>query len=135
MTLNRRGQSGFTLVEVLVASSIAIASMGLLLNLFGAGLDRMARVELQSQQLIVEKAVTLQLAEVNPAAETQGEGRAGDWVYRWQTTRITPFRQGTDFIDGAIEPRDFALFLISIDLQKPGRNARSFELRQVGWRS
>ncbi|MBT5197781.1 MAG: type II secretion system protein, partial [Gammaproteobacteria bacterium] len=41
----RSCQKGFTLVEVLVASAIGIASMGLLLSLFAGSLDRMSRVE------------------------------------------------------------------------------------------
>ena len=76
-------QSGFTLIEVLVASSIAIASMGLLLSIFAGGLDRMSRVEVVSQQLIAEKEIVTRLSLVNPAVTATGEGAIGQWRYVW----------------------------------------------------
>ena len=128
-------QSGFTLVEVLIAASIAIAAMGLLLNFFAASLNQMAHLEQQSQQLIVEKALAVEFAEINPAATTGGTGKMGEWTYQWRTDRITPFTQGTDFLDGEIPPRHFALFLITVELKQGEQKTRQFELKQLGWRA
>ena len=130
----RSQQAGFTLVEVLVASAIAIASMGLLLSLFASSLDRIYRVEVQSQQLIVEKEIITQLSLVNPAITRSGQGKIGKWTYSWRSQPITEFREMTDDISGDTPPGRVALFSIAIEMGAPNGKTVELGIQRLGWR-
>jgi len=135
MKLYRSPQAGFTLVEVLVASAIAIASMGLLLSLFVSSLDRMSRVETQSQQLIAEKEILGRLSLVNPAATRSGKGTAGQWTYSWSAEQVTEFRKITDYLSGEAPPGHVALFLIRIEMRAPRGKTVERNIRRLGRRT
>ncbi len=129
------GQSGFTLIEVLVASAIAIASMGLLMSLFAASLDRMSRIETQSQRLIVEKEIVSRLSLVNPAFLPSGQGRMGAWSYRWESEPITEFHQVTGYFSGEAPQRFIALYLMKFEIADPDNKKTTMEVKRLGWRS
>mgnify|MGYP001033784464 FL=1 len=131
----RPQQGGFTLVEVLVASAIAIASMGLLLSLFAGSLDRMSRIELQSQQLIAEKEILGRLSLVNPAATRSGKGTSGQWAYSWSARQLTEFRKITDDLVAETPPGDVALFLIRIEMRAPHGKTVELSIRRLGRRT
>ena len=134
--MSRSGRAdGFTLVEVLVASAIAIASLGILMSLFAGSLDRMARVEVSSQQLIAEKEVVNRLSLINPAIRPSGKGQIGPWRYEWQSQPITEFRQVTDYFPTDPVSRKVAVFLISVKLELPENKSVSLEINKLGWRS
>lgn len=129
-----RHQKGFTLVEVLIASSIAIASMGLLLSLFASSLDRMSRVETQSQRLIAEKEILVRLSLINPALTRSGKGKVGQWTYTWESEPLTDFRKTTDYFSSDIPQSSVALFSIRIELAHPGNKTANLEIQRLGWR-
>ena len=131
----RSCQKGFTLVEVLVASAIGIASMGLLLSLFAGSLDRMSRVEAQSQRLIVEKEIVGRLSLVNPAATRSGKGTSGQWAYSWSAQPVTEFRKITDDLIGETPPGNVALFLIRIEMRAPRGKTVELNIRRLGRRT
>lgn len=127
--------AGFTLVEVLVASAIAVTSMGLLLSLFGSGLERMARVEDQAQQIVVEKEILSRLSFINPAEIKSGKGTIGDWTYNWTASPSTDFQHVTDYFGAAPYPRYVALFNIDIDIKTDDSKIFEFRVERLGWRS
>ena len=124
---------GFTLIEVLVASAIAMASIGVLLALFASGLQRMSRAETHAQQLIVEKEVLSRLSQVNPAISRSGSGEVGEWTFNWTARPLTGFKPVTDYFASDI-PRSVAMFSISLELQKTGDKQAVFEFKKLGWR-
>lgn len=127
--------SGFTLIEVLIASAIAVASMGLLLSLFGNGLDRLERIENQAQQIVVEKEILSRLSLVNPAKENSGKGVIGDWGYNWTASPLTNFQHVTDYFGAAPYPRYVALFKIDIEIQPDDSQALELQVERLGWQS
>ena len=127
-------QAGFTLVEVLIASAIAMASMGLLLSLLANSLDRMSRVETHAQRLIVEKEILGRLSLINPAERQSGQGQIGKWTYSWQSQPLTNFQKITDYFNYDVPPRDVALFSISIEIGKPNVKTVNLEIQRLGWR-
>lgn len=127
-------QAGFTLIEVLIASAIAVASMGLLLSLFAGSLDRMSRVEMQSKRLIVEKEIVTQLSLINPFEQRTGQGILGGWSYSWQSEPITEFRKISHYFGSDSAPRDVALFLIRVELKQPTTKTVNLEIKRLGWR-
>ena len=135
MKYTRFRQAGFTLIEVLVASAIGIASIGLLLSLFAGSLDRMSRVETQSQRLIVEKEIVGRLSLINPAATRTGKGSLGKWTYHWSSQPLTEFRKTTDYFSSDSTPRKVALFMINIRLGAANGKTVDIEIQRLGWRT
>ena len=135
MKSTRSRQAGFTMIEVLVASAIAIASMGLLLSLFAGSLDRISRVEEQSQRLILEKEIVGRLALINPAATRSGKGSLGKWTYHWSSQPLTEFRETTDYFSSESTPRKVALFVISIRMGTANGRTADIEIQRLGWRT
>lgn len=133
--MNQRilGNAGFTLIEVLVASAISVVSMGLLLSLFGSGLDRLNRIEIQAQQIIVEKEVLSRLDFVNPAQQPMGEGVIGDWKYSWAALPVTKFERVADYFGVAPSPRYVALFKIDIQIKPDQYKEFNFQIERLGW--
>ena len=125
---------GFTLIEVLVASAIAIASIGILINLFAGSLDQLSRIENRAGQLVVEKEIVTRLSLVNPAKETAGQGEVGAWRYQWQSEPETEFRRLVDYFSSESPPRLIALFLVSVEIAGPGGTTKTLEIKRVGWK-
>jgi|LWDU01.1.fsa_nt_gi prepilin-type N-terminal cleavage/methylation domain-containing protein len=126
-------QSGFTLVEVLVASAIVIMSMGTLLQLFSSGLDRNYRVAEQAQLLVAQRSLVAMMDQVNPAAQKEGKGEIESLEYRWQATQSKPYQ--TIYEQESHFPRELALFNIEIQINKPRGDVYTFNLQQLGWRN
>ncbi len=126
-------QRGFTLIEVLIASSIAVAAMGLLLGLFATSLDRMSRIEVHSQQLIAEKEVVGRMSLINPAEWRTGTGRVGKWKFTWETEALSEFEPTTDYFSSDAPPRNVALFLIKVNMVYVEGKTVDFQLKKLGW--
>src|SRR5690606_9238010 len=85
-------QQGFTLIEVLVASAILIASMGVILQLFNAGLSSMHRAGHAQHQLLAQRHIYTALQLVNPSTDTARTGEIIGFQYQWDAERIgTPY--------------------------------------------
>lgn len=90
--MRNQRQRGFTLVEVLVATAILIASMGVILQLFNAGLNGMHRAGRAQHQLLAQRHIFNALQLVNPSADTQRSGEIIGFKYEWDVERIgTPY--------------------------------------------
>jgi len=124
-------QAGFTLIEVLIASAIIMASLGVLLQLFGAGLSQTKKAGRIAHYLSAQRSVERQLLDINPALQKEGEGKAEGISYRWHAVKIEPFRS---FYDPESAPgRLFALFLITVELDVDGKS-KQMEISQLGWK-
>ena len=134
MTAGRTGSSGFTLVEVLVASAIAVASIGILINLFAGSLDRLSRIEDRARQIVVEKEIVTRLSLINPAQEPSGQGAVGAWRYQWQSEPEVGFRRLADYFHGDSPPRLIALFQVSVQIAGPDGTRKTLKIKRMGWK-
>ncbi|MCF7980433.1 MAG: prepilin-type N-terminal cleavage/methylation domain-containing protein [Pseudomonadales bacterium] len=134
MTNNISRNTGFTLIEVLIASAIVMGSIGLLLSLFGSSLDRMQRVGEQAHIIIAEKEIINRLSVINPAKQQKGEGKFGDWAYQWSAHPITSFKHVSDYLGEIPYPRYLALFAIDIEIIRPERKTINLRIHRLGWR-
>ncbi len=127
-------QNGFTLIEVLIASAIIMASLGVLLQLFGAGLSQTKKAGRIAHYLSAQRSVERQLLDINPALQKEGEGKAEGISYRWHAVKIEPFRS---FYDPESAPgRLFALFRITVELELDvDGKSKQMEISQLGWKS
>ena len=92
----KQTESGFTLIEVLVASAIVIASIGVLLQLFASGLDRMHRSGTVAHRILLERQIVSELKSVNPAQQNSGKGSAEGWHYSWRGQKSNQISLDTD---------------------------------------
>jgi len=124
-------QQGFTLVEVLIASAIVIASMGVLLQLFAAGLHQSRKAALVAHLMSVQRTIVRQFDEINPAQQTQGSGRLEGVSFHWRAQAAGPFHPFHER-DVAANKR-FAPYRIELDMNIAGRS-RKTEFVRLGWK-
>jgi len=127
----RRHESGFTLIEVLVASAIIMASIGVLMQLFASGLDRTQRAGRVAHMLVAQRAIVHQLAMVNPADQKGGEGVAEGIHYRWEAKTLAPL---VPMYDSDHKPwRQFGLFSLHVIMEYGSGKQRDFNMKLIGW--
>jgi len=127
-----REELGFTLVEVLIASAIVMLSMGVLLQLFGSGLDRIQRAGQTAHLLTVQRVIMHTFESINPAIQSEGKAESEGLSYTWKASLREPFRplRGSE----AYIKREIALFTISISVKTMRGKEYSFNFDQLGWR-
>ena len=128
-------QTGFTLIEVMIAAAIMIASMGLLLQLFGSGLDRLQRVGEQAHLIVAEREIHAQIGLLNLASRSSGTGLAAGWAYSWKARQIEPYRHVSGDLGEAPFPRYVALYAIDVVVERPERPDVEWETQSLGWRA
>ncbi len=81
----KQGAGGFTLLEVLVAFMILTISLGVLLQIFGGGLDNLSTSEKQAAATMLarSKLAAVGIEEPLYIGRTDGETDEG---FRWQVT-------------------------------------------------
>ena len=131
----RTQQRGFTLIEVLIASAIAIAAMGLLLQLFGSGLDRLNRVSLNAHRIIAEKEIINRLSTLNLALTSQGKGVAEGLEYSWKAKQLKPYKHVSPALGEIPYPRYVALYQINIELLRQDGKSSNLVITRLGWKS
>jgi len=130
--MKHQQQGGFTLVEVLIASAIIMASLGVLLQLFGSGLSQTKKAGRTAHYISAQRTIERQLMDINPALQKDGKGNVEGIVYRWHAVRIEPFRV---FYDRDIMPnRLFALFRITVELDAWGKS-KQMVISRLGWKN
>ena len=127
-----RCQTGFTLIEVLVASTILMLSIGVLLQLFSSGLDRNQRAGEQAHLLTSQRVIMHVLDGVNPAERTQGKGMAEGLAFSWQAVVQEPFRPVRDVQFGN---RELALFAVTVEVETARGKHHRFVYTRTGWRA
>lgn len=133
--MRRATAAGFTLIEVMIASAILIASMGLLLQLLGSGLDRLHRVGEHAHLMLVEKEIYSRLNTINAAVQVEGKGVAAGWSYQWKASRLEPYRHISGDLGEIPFARYVALYAIDVTIEWSGDDPVTMELLQLGWRA
>jgi len=129
----RSYESGFTLIEVLVASAIIMASIGVLMQLFASGLDRTQRAGQVAHMLMAQRAIVHQLEMVNPADQKGGEGVAEGIHYRWKAKTLAPV---VPMYDSDHRPwRQLGLFSLHVIMEHGSGKHREFNMKLVGWQA
>ncbi len=121
-SLKSKPECGFSLLEILIAFSIAALSLGILLNIFSSGLRRTLVAE-EYQQAVVIAQAKLAAADVELEAGTE-QGTEYEDKYSWQR-KIELF-----LIDGVESDKlSVELYRITVYVEwTEGHNSRQFEL-------
>lgn len=132
-------QQGFTLVEVLIASVILFAAVGLAVVAFQSSVKAVQVAENTAEILapvpLLLDAIELKLRDV-PAQPYQERGEVLGVNFQWVATPKATYapkpRFDPDFANFVNYPERFVMYQVSITLTK---NARSRELQyeKLGW--
>lgn len=82
-------QSGFTLLEVMLAFALLAMAMGLLIGMLANGLHQVTRAENATQATLYAQSLLDPIGTLEPIAAGSREGSFDDGRYRWQL-QITP---------------------------------------------
>ena len=124
-------ESGFTLIEVLVASAIIMASIGVLMQLFASGLDRTHRAGKVAHFLVAQRVIVHELEMINPAMQKQGKGIAEGMPYQWSVVPGETMKAMYN-PDGELE-RQVGLFEIQVTINAGSGKKRFFTFELIGW--
>lgn len=127
-----RRESGFTLLEAIVALAILAAGAMALFAALNGALRSIERAEAAARlDTATENAVDW-LEVVNPMNEPHGEVVLGDYTMRW---RSEPVVGPTDNLTAYLQPGLYqvGLYAIEAELWLDGELAGRFTLRRAGW--
>jgi len=125
-------EQGFTLIEVLVASAIVVASIGVLMQLFASGLDRMHRAGEHAHLILAERQIVNDLSQINPAGTARGEGDAEGFHYRWSAQAASSLLPIYD-PEGLLH-RKAAIYDVRVTIMRPDHGKAELTLKRLGWR-
>jgi len=125
-------ESGFTLIEVLVASAIIMVSIGVLMQLFASSLGQSKKTGQVAHLLTTERVIIHTLERVNPALQEKGEGLVEGLTYQWHAVVRDPFRPVFD--PEGFSERKIALFTMMVDINTRRGRKYHFTYEQLGWK-
>jgi general secretion pathway protein I len=125
-------QSGFTLLEAIVAMVIMATCLLALYGWLSSNTIAVSRAAAQTRTLGDAHAALAVVESINPMAEPRGERVIAPLTVRWQSTAITPTRPG---ISQAGFPTlfDFALYDVHVQVLRNDAPVREFTVRRSGW--
>lgn len=132
-------QQGFTLIEVLIASVILFAAIGLAVVAYQSSNKSMQSAEDTLTMLrplpIMLDTIEQQLRGV-PNQKHEGGGEALGVTFRWQATPVKAYPPRPRFDPDKAEfiqyPVRFVMYQVDLNLQL-GNKDRSFSYQKLGW--
>ena len=123
--MRHRADSGFTLIEVLVAFVMLALILVTAFEIFSTGMARAGALAERAQALAVAQSRLAVAGMEEPLAEGTASGETEDRRYRWSTT-ITRFQEAGDPAQPAANP--FVLFHVAVRVDWHGGDARDHAL-------
>ena len=119
----RTKESGFSLLEVLVAFVILSLVATALFRLFGGALGNAAAASEWSRALLVAQTRLAVAASALPLRESTDQGSETDGRVRWET-KVAPYTppNTTDDLERASEALPARLYRVSVDVRFPSDN-------------
>ncbi|MGR8998832.1 MAG: type IV pilus modification PilV family protein [Gammaproteobacteria bacterium] len=117
-------ESGFSLLEILIAFSILALALGILLNIFSSGVNNAAVAEEYTAALQIAEALMAQTGVETALQAGQTSGLEDD-KYRWQVT-VSPFNPGIATLDAPAIT--VTLFKVKVSVNWGDTNDRQIEL-------
>lgn len=130
----RRKQSGFTLMEAIVAL-VLLATTGMaLFSWINSNVITLHRVQTSNAQDEATLNALQYINSVNPMTQPQGQADLGSYQLKWTTEQLTEPRDGAGYPTG-ISLYQLAMYKTRVDVQHTGGAPWfDFSLQQVGYR-
>lgn len=120
-------QSGFSLLEILVAFSILAIALGILLNIFSSGVQTAVIAEEYSSAVQIAESLKARAGVESPLQEGQANGIIHD-KYRWRVT-IAPFQLTMDNLDTNTIPA--SLYMVTVNVSWGGDDSSAGNAREI----
>lgn len=124
--------SGFTLVEVLVASAIVISAIGVILQLFSGGMAGMHKAGNAQHMILVQRQLYQQIQLLDLTQVKQGVGELSGVTYRWLA--IAQGEQFSTASDESTAVISFQIYKVTAELELVGLPPKSFEFSKLNYR-
>ena len=119
--MNRRGEKGFTLIEVVVAFVLLALVMSTALEIFSAGLARAGRLDERSRALVIAQSRMAMVGVEETLKEGVTSGESEDRKFQWT---VTVARTGEGEDPGKPAPSVYALYRIDVRITWRGADTR-----------
>jgi len=133
--VNTKYQSGFTLLEVLLASFILFSTIVTMTLVYRGALLSSSKAEQALSVSVaahaVQRIVTDEFRQLTDKSQAFGEGQYGEVTYSWraiETHRGT--RRGSE--DASTPDREFTLWRIDLSMSK-GMMTKQFDYSEISW--
>lgn len=127
----KRGQSGFSVIEALVAVAIVAIALIPLAQLQGQASRTAAQQQMLQQRLTAERSALAVLRDLNVMAAERGVRDLGGGVTLSWSAR--PISESANAMRGGFAVRLYTVHVILRD--SGGRDLSTFDLEQIGWRA
>lgn len=129
----RSRQQGFTLLEAMVALTIAALTIIPLYEWVNRSLVSLARVSDVTHEAEVKLSAIAVLSRVNPMEQAEGTTDLGAYRLRWRSTPLV------DPVDNAAYPRGIGLFQVALyslhaEVLRSGARWFEFDVQQIGYK-
>lgn len=131
--MSRGRQSGFTLLEAIVAMAIFAVGVLALYQWQAVSLDALRRVERSALRVEAGRDALEMLRGINPMEEPRGRLALGDRTVDWVAEPLEPVRVGRSQA-GYPSLFDLALYELDVTISDAGGEVNRFKLRQVGFK-
>lgn len=124
-------QSGFTLLEAIVA--LVIFSLGALAlySWLSANLIALARVQERREAVALSYSALDAVRRVNPMQTPRGRRKIGEITFEWEAKPVEPPRTAVTQL-GLPTIFQVGLFTLDVRVKRGGREFDRFQVRQVG---
>lgn len=127
-------QSGFSLLEAIVAMTVMATSLLALYGWLSSSTIALKRVHAQSQALEDARTAVALVETVNPMLEPQGTREIEGITVRWESGPIADRRSGRSRA-GSATAFDLALYDMKVEVMRGPRTVKEFHVRRAGWES
>ena len=125
-------QSGFTLLEAIVAMVIMATALLALYSWLSSSTLAINRAQAQTRALEDARTAMAILDDLNPLVEPAGEREIPPLRVRWRSEALTERQPGLSQV-GFPTQFDFILYDIHVEVWREQARVRDFSFRKAGW--
>ena len=132
--MNSKKQSGFSLIEAIVALTILAIGTVTLYSWFSVAYDGLLRINDRRDMYEVLRNFEVQIYMMNPQRESEGVYVDNDYQVAWNAWLLEPRSTGV-YAAGAPSNFDLGLYSVEFEVSRYGRTLGQFSTRKVGYRT
>ena len=131
--MQQRHQSGFTLLEAIVAMVVFSLGAMVLYGWLATNVISLGRIKAQQdREQALGSALDL-IRRSNPMLQDEGYRQVGDLVVRWNAKLLEPAKPAVSQ-SGVPGLYAVGLYVMDVRVVRDGADLHRFQVRQVGWR-